>query len=164
MSFSAEKLGQLFDLRRGGVLVWIAPSKYHKNVAGNIAGTPIPNKSGKQYWHVSINGRKYKRSHLVYCMTTGRWPQEQIDHIDGNSLNDDPSNLREATHMQNMWNLKRRKRRLALPMGVKLLASGRYQARIRVNNKCLALGSFETSEMASAVYQSARKQHFGEFA
>ncbi|SRR6266404_6565444 len=164
MSFTAEELLRLFRLEEHGVLVWVAPSKYHKNVIGKVAGAPTPGHSGKHYWNISINGRRYKRSHLVYCINAGRWPREQIDHIDGNSLNDDPSNLREASHMQNMWNLKRRKKRLALPMGVKLLASGRYQARIRVNNKCLALGAYETPDLASAVYQSARRQHFGEFA
>lgn len=42
--------------------------------------------------------------------------------------------------------------------------SGRYQARIAYNKKMIHLGSFDTPEQASAIYQQKRKEYFGEYA
>ena len=158
-----EQLRQMFQLNSDGSLTWLSISKYHIEKLGRAAGSPIPS-HGKAYWAVQINGRKVKRSRIVFCLTHGRWPQQQIDHINGNSLDDRPENLREATVTQNAWNHKRRAKRSPTPMGVRFERSGRYRARIAVNKKQLNLGVFATMDMASDAYQAARRQHFGEFA
>jgi hypothetical protein len=159
-----DQLREMFDLRPGGVLIWKKPSKFHKNVIGKVAGSIQPNSSGKKYRAVSIGGRKYKCSHVVFCLANGRWPNDQVDHRDGNSLNDDPTNLREATPTQNAWNHKGRRKRSGLPMGVKRMPNGRFQARIAVNKKKLSLGTFASADKASEAYRRARTEHFGEFA
>ncbi len=161
---SPEALRRALILIPGGKLIWANPSEYHCGLIGYEAGGPVPSHNGKVYWKVSIGGRKYSRSRLVFCFIHGRWPTDQIDHIDGDSLNDSPSNLREATVTQNAWNHHKRAKKSLLPMGVKALPSGRFQARIAVNKKSLSLGVFATEEEASAVYRAARSEHFGAFA
>jgi hypothetical protein len=160
----APQLRRMFGMRHDGTLIWTAPPKQHMDLVGCIAGSPIPNHSGKAYWAVQIAGRKVKRSHIVFCLIHGRWPSVQVDHIDGNSLNDAPNNLREATATQNAWNHKKRAKKSALPMGVKALRNGRFQARIGVHKESISLGTFPTPETASEAYQRARVHHFGEFA
>lgn len=160
----AEQLRQMLELNEGGSLTWRNLSKHHAEKLGGEAGSPRPHHSGKAYWHVQIHGRKFKRSHIVFCLTQGRWPSGQIDHINGDSLDDRPSNIREATLTQNAWNHKGRAKQSPLPMGVRLSKSGRYVARIAVNKHKLTLGTFDTASQAEAVYRAARREYFGEFA
>ena len=146
-----------------GRMFWKAPPKNHSELLGIEAGAARPNR-GKSYWVVKIDAKAYKRGRLIFLVAHGRLPSPCIDHINGDSLNDRLINLREATITQNAWNHKKRKRRIALPMGVRSLSSGRYQARIAVNKKMNYLGIFDTPEDASVIYQQARAQYFGEFA
>ena len=67
-------------------------------------------------------------------------------------------------HMQNAWNHKKRARKINLPMGVRNMASGKFQARIACNNKMMHLGTFDTPEQASSAYQQKRLEYFGEYA
>lgn len=160
-----KRLRQMLDYHpETGIMVWRGCSKYHRSMNGKEAGHPIPSQSGKLYWKVSIDGKKYNRSRLAFAWMTGRWPLHCIDHIDGNSENDRWVNLREATVTENAWNHKRRAKKAALPMGVRSLPSGRFAARIAVNRKMIHLGSFDTPEAASREYQKAREVHYGQFA
>ena len=160
----AEQLREMFELNRRGELIWLLPPKQHPRMLGRVAGCPRQTHNGKTYWHVQINGRKYLRSHIVFCMAYGRWPIDQIDHIDGDSLRDVPENLREATATQNAWNHKKRAKKSPLPMGVRKAVSGRYVARIAVNKRKITLGTFDEPDQAARAYQAARAQYFGEFA
>lgn len=159
---------RIFELFRvdadAGRLFWKSPPKNHSRLLGLEAGCPRRASSGKLYWHIKIGARAYKRAHLIFCAVHGRWPSPLCDHKDGDSLNDRPENLREATTTQNAWNHKARSRRIRLPMGVRHMASGRFQARISHYGRQLHLGTYETPEQASAVYAAKRKELFGDYA
>lgn len=148
-----------------GRFFWRRPSKYHSEKAGSEAGCPQPTHCGKLYWVIRLDGRGYRRGRLVFFVLNGRWPEPCVDHISGDSLDDRPENLREATIAENAMNHKRRARRIQLPMGVRLVrGSGRYQARISHNKRQHHLGCYDTPEEAQAVYAAKRKEMFGEFA
>jgi hypothetical protein len=147
-----------------GEFFWVKPSKYHNDLIGKLAGNPQPTKRNKYYWVIQINGKKYKRGHLVYFLTHGEWPKPCLDHINGNSLDDRPENLRKATIMENAWNHKSRKRKINLPMGVRVNCSGRFSARIAYKGKQIHLGAFDTPQDASNIYQLKRKELYGQFA
>lgn len=153
-----------FD-RDAGRFYWRSPSKFHREKIGMEAGTLQPNHCGKQYWVIRLDGKAIKRSRLVFFVINGRWPEPCIDHINGDSLDDRPCNLREATVAQNAMNHKRRARRIPLPMGVRLVpGSGRFQARISHNKRQHHLGCYDTPEEAATVYAAKRKEMFGDFA
>lgn len=152
----------LFD-KASGKVFWRNPPKNHPRLIGKESGGPVIGTTGKGYWKISIRGKKFSRSRLMFYFSNGFWP-DQVDHIDGNSLNDSISNLRAATQTQNAWNHKKRGRKINLPMGVRNLSSGRFSARIIVNHKTIYLGSFETPEEAHLAYKKARLHHYGEFA
>jgi hypothetical protein len=146
-----------------GRLFWIRPPKNHSELCGKEAGCERISHSGKSYWIIKVDGRPYRRGHLVYLAQYGRHPKPQLDHKDGNSLNDSISNLRKATVFQNSWNHKRRRKSSPLPMGVK--ASGKkFIARIAYKYRQIHLGSFNTIDDAHRSYLTARKEMFGEFA
>ena len=164
MSEVEQVLDRLSFNKETGEFFWIKPSKYHSNLVGTIAGGARYSKRNKEYWVIKLNGKAYKRGRLVYLITHGKWPDPCVDHINGNSLDDRPENLRQATIMENSWNHKSRKRKLNLPMGVRLNPTGSYSARITVNKKQIHLGCFITAEEAKSVYQAARKEMYGQFA
>lgn len=146
-----------------GKCVWLDATKHHRPLVGQEAGSARKNRNGKYYWVIKIDGVAYKRSQLVLTLSSGEWPVEMVDHIDGNSLNDVASNLRHATGTQNAWNHKTRKKAADTPMGVRKLPNGKFQARIACQNKQIALGVFDSVELASAAYQAGRKEYFHAF-
>ncbi|CAB3952810.1 HNH endonuclease [Achromobacter piechaudii] len=146
-----------------GVVVWKDATKYHKNLAGEIAGGPR-NSRGKPYWTIRINGIPYRRSQIVLVMATGVWPAETVDHINGDSLDDRACNLRHASITQNNWNQRRRAKEDGLPTGVRLTKGGRFQARIACHQKPLHLGIFDSADAAHRAYQEKRVELFGRFA
>lgn len=162
-SLAYLKTRLLVDVHRG-VATWIDATAQHAALNGREAGSARTNHSGKVYWHIKVDGVALKRSHIVFLFAHGRWPDNQVDHISGDSLDDRIVNLREATAMQNAWNHKRRAKRSHCPMGIRRMASGRYQARIACNKRTVYLGTFATEHEATQAYQQQRKELFGEFA
>jgi hypothetical protein len=149
---------------RKGVFYWIKPPKAHADLLGEEAGSAAQSGSGKSYVNIQIGGRKYRRSRLAFLYMIGRWPDETIDHINGNSLDDRWVNLREATIMQNAWNHHKRRKRSTLPMGVRTNPSGRFSARICVNRRHIQLGTFDCEYEAHEAYRIASIKYYGEFA
>lgn len=146
-----------------GRFFWRSAPRCHSELHGQEAGFANLGRGGKSYWVIKINGRKYKRSHLVFLVRHGRFPFPCADHRDGNSLNDRPENIREVTVQQNAMNHRKRAKRSQLPMGVKALGS-RFQARIAHKKRQICIGSFATAEEARAAYLIKCKELFGEYA
>jgi hypothetical protein len=146
-----------------GELIWTRPPKQHPRLVGTHAGSPQASR-GKSYVAVQHNGRKFKRSWLIFLWVNNRWPAKEIlDHADGNSLNDAIDNLREATFLENNQNHKAHSRHIQLPMGVRRSAK-RFVARLTVNGRQISLGAFDTINEAHAAYLLGRKEAFGDFA
>jgi hypothetical protein len=89
-------------------------------------------------------------------------PDKQIDHVDGDGLNNRRSNMRVATVTQNMANRLADRRNLLGLKGVQV-SKLRYRAAICPAGKKIHLGSFATPEEASAAYQGAAKVLWGKF-
>ena len=164
---SMEVINALFFIDAdNGKLYWKNVDKAHKQLNGFEAGGPVPSNK-KQYWVVTINKQKYKRSHIIIMASTGLWPENQVDHINGDSLDDRKDNLRHATELQNAWNHKKRKRRselsAALPMGVRRNGCG-FAARIGYKGKLINIGTYKTVDDAASAYKEKRSELFGEFA
>jgi hypothetical protein len=91
---------------------------------------------------------------------------EVLDHIDGNSLNNQRNNLRFATPTENSVNQKMLNRTTSL-RGVSLdnrLKKAPYVARIRINGKKTHLGTFTSKEEAARAYDAKALALYGKFA
>lgn len=87
-----------------------------------------------------------------------------IDHIDGNGLNNRRINLRLATRSQNSWNARPQKNAASKYKGVAShKASGKWQVRIRHDEKQIWLGYYDDEEAAHAAYCEASERLHGEF-
>lgn len=93
----------------------------------------------------------------------------QVDHINGNKLDNRKENLRIANASTNKANCGLRSSNTSGYKGV-VFAKARkhlptpWAAQIKVNYKTIGLGYFSTKEEAALAYNEASLNHFGEFA
>lgn len=88
-----------------------------------------------------------------------------IDHIDGNGLNCQKSNLRIANRSQNGANRKSSKSSTSKYLGVSLCKDSRkWRAQITYNKKTISLGRFIMEIDAAKKYNEAAIMYHGEFA
>jgi hypothetical protein len=102
--------------------------------------------------------------HLAWFFVHGEWPLSQIDHINGDRLDNRIVNLRLATWGQNARNAKLRVDNRLGVKGIRITPSGRYEARLAVDRKCLQIGTFLTLEDAVKALKEKRNLLHGEFA
>lgn len=125
--------------------------------AGAIAGI-----HGPTGYRIRVDRTSYKAHRLVYLYIHGFLPEGEIDHRNGNPNDNRLSNLRLATHAENMGNAKRRADNTSGRKGV--ARSSAKTERWRAHFRGKYLGSFKTKDEAHAAYQQAAGGHFGEFA
>ena len=151
-----------FDMENGKVF-WKNPPKNHPKMLGKEAGASIKcGQHNKYYWKIKINKKPVFRSHIIFYIANGYKANPCIDHINGNSLDDKLSNLRQATPLENSWNHKTRNKKSNLPMGIRK-QNNKFIARINYKNQYLHLGSFENLNDAVNIYKQKRIELYGQF-
>ncbi len=108
--------------------------------------------------------RKTKRLHR-YILKIENSPKIQVDHKDGNILNNCRNNLRPCTNAQNAKNQKLNITSTSGYKGVSYMASiKKYRAYIVCNYKQINLGCFKNKKDAANAYNNAALKYHGEFA
>jgi hypothetical protein len=90
--------------------------------------------------------------------------RQRIDHRDGDGLNNQKSNLRPASHSENLRNMRcRNKHGLK---GICLLSYGAkpWKAKITYDGKLRHIGYYATAIEAAEAYDKKASEVFGEFA
>jgi hypothetical protein len=89
----------------------------------------------------------------------------EVDHVNGDSLDNRRANLRLATSSQNHANQGKRSKNSSGYKGVSFVAQrNNWLAQISVDGKQMNLGRFPTRRDAARAYDRAALEHFGEFA
>lgn len=60
-----------------------------------------------RYQIITYCSRHYRAHHLAVLLMTGSWPENIVDHIDGDGLNNRWMNLRKATQADNTRNRRK---------------------------------------------------------
>ncbi|PTT98159.1 hypothetical protein DBR45_34675 [Pseudomonas sp. HMWF031] len=141
-----------------GEFVWVAENKMHPRLTGKPAGTI---RDG--YVVIKIGGSAFRGHRIAWYMMTGEQPKI-IDHINGITTDNRFENLRNVGFSENAKNHGKEKGPSGLPVGVRILPSGRYQARITCDKKVHYLGTFNSILEAKKALSVAKTNLFGEFA
>lgn len=132
-----------------GILTW---KKNHFSVKiGQIAGAV----DDRGYRRISVNGKSYLAHRIAWTFIHDAWPNNQIDHINGNRDDNRATNLRDVTNRTNIINsYKHRNGKLPGATYLKRLKQRKHpwQAQIRMNGRQTFLGCFATKEEAHKAY------------
>jgi hypothetical protein len=128
-----------------------------------VAGTRAGWVNSRGYRQVKLLGRGYMAHRLAWLHTYGEWPQSEVDHANGEKLDNSLGNLRLATRSQNQRNVKRPADNTSGVKGVSRSTSGKWRAWLHINGRQVHLGNFENFANAVAARQRAAREAHGEF-
>jgi hypothetical protein len=140
-----------------GIFTWKVRKAHHIHV-GDIAGE----KTKRGYIAIGINRQRHYAHRLAWLYVHGEWPTLEIDHINGDGMDNRINNLRQADHNGNMHNVRKAQiNNRSGFLGVsysKRNASNPWVAEIWKNRKKIYLGYYSTPEQAHAAYLEAKRR------
>lgn len=159
---TVEQMRDLVSYDRAtGKLIWKVRLPYSRAQAGSVVGTV----SMHGYREFRAYNKMYKAHRVAWALENGVWPENDIDHINGDRTDNRIENLRPATRQQNTRNRKISARNKSGFKGVSWNAhSKKWMAFFSLDGKRKFLGRFDVPEDAHAVYRDAVNAHYGDFA
>jgi hypothetical protein len=124
---------------------------------GSVAGV-----SSSGYSKIKIAGDSYQVHTLVWKYHTGLNPVGQIDHINGDSLDNKFKNLRDVTRSENQHNRRIPSNNKSGYKGVRKTKYGTFHAFYNIKGHDVNLGSFATKEEAIAARKEAELKDWGD--
>lgn len=152
-----ETLNLLFEFKDG--VLYNKPDRPYPAKAGQPVGYEIVG-----YQFVEVKRQKYAVHRIAFYMQHG-WVPDEIDHINGNGMDNRIQNLRPATTAQNAQNRSLLITNTTGYKGVRThKRSNRFQAQMKINGKQRHLGTFDTKELAAEFLDLARDMVHGVYA
>ena len=150
-----------------GHLFW--KDRHGEKMKGGRTGRWTSQFTGKKAGHLASSGyvmvgirQKLLCAHrVIWEMVHGPIPSGmKIDHINGNCSDNRICNLRLASHGQNRSNSRHSAR-----SGLKgvYIERHKYRAQIRVNKKCISIGTYSTKGEAAVAYAKSSLMYQGRF-
>lgn len=116
------------------------------------------------YARTRIGGRKHASYIRMHRLIMEVAPGVEVDHINGDTLDNRRCNLRVATRLEQSRNTGMRKNNSTGYKGVSYIEKlGKFRAYIVVNRKQIHLGLFVKAEEAAAAYEKSAAELFGAF-
>jgi hypothetical protein len=105
---TVEELESLFLYKpETGELYW-HNTRVRRVKAGDLAGI-IDKGRNTYYRRVRIKGQTCRAHVIAWALSNRAWPKQDIDHKNGDGLDNRISNLREVSQSQNHMNMRSRK-------------------------------------------------------
>ncbi|HGV3510350.1 HNH endonuclease [Klebsiella pneumoniae] len=143
-----------------GVFTWQLSNSNRVRVGGT-AGSP--NSGG--YILIWVDRKSYPAHRLAWFYVNGKWPENEIDHINGVKFDNRICNLRQATHAENCRNRSMKKNNTSGVKGVSREGRlNKWRAECMVNGKQHRLGLFSSLTEADKAVRQFREIHHGDFA
>lgn len=124
-------------------------------------------RSGNSFYAARYGGKKGGSHHIWMHRVILDAPKGfEVDHINGNKLDNRRENLRIATRAQNAFN----RAKFKIPSSSRFKGvtfhkrDKKWQACIKVNGRSIFLGYFKNEVDAARAYNEAAAEYFGEFA
>lgn len=125
-----------------------------------------PVRGKHEYAMGTTSGSHKTRKHMFMHRLLLNAPKGMdVDHIDGNGLNNQRSNIRLATRAQNQMNKKKKPACSSIYKGVYFRKCRRkWISYIRINKQKTFVGYFDTEVEAALAWNEAAKKNHGKFA
>ncbi|MCZ8945243.1 HNH endonuclease, partial [Escherichia albertii] len=134
----------------------------HSHRAGDEIKTSI---NGSGYRQVCFAGIQMFVHVVVFALHNKRMPLKNIDHINGNRLDNSPKNLREASRIANSRN---QKTKCNSRSGIKNVLwnkqKNKWAVQVRTDFGRLYFGNYEDLELACLVASEAINKYHGQYA
>lgn len=140
-----ERLKEVLDYNsETGLFFW--KRKINKIPNGKPAGA----NQNRGYIQLMIDSHNYLAHRLAWLYVHGKWPKNQIDHINRDKKDNRILNLRDVSNSTNQLNIGLRSHNSSGVTGVVKSAKPHrpWAAQINRNNKKIFLGYFQTIEEA----------------
>lgn len=133
---------------------------------GRFAGKPaFTTKNAVGYYVGSVCWVKLLAHRVAWALHYGSWPEDCIDHINGNTLDNRICNLRTASKSTNGMNRRRQENNKSGVKGVYFDTSkGKWVAQLTAGGKRLLMRRFNKLEDAKEAYAEFAKLYHGEYA
>ena len=159
------ELKERFEYREDGNLIRRYAVPGNGNFAGSVVGFRPKNLNSRsnRYVTTTIAGQHYTVHRLIYMYHHGVMP-DQLDHINGNSLDNRIENLRPCVTAENTCNRARFKNNTSGYKGVSWNTRlSRWFAYVDANKVRTNIGYFDTLEEAAHAAAQLRVKLHGDF-
>lgn len=162
MALTVDQVGELLRYTpETGEFIWLRSNSNRVKV-GQVAGC-LCKISG--YRLIGINGRVYKANRIAYLLMVGEWPDDVVDHANGEPSDDRWSNLRLATRSQNCCNTRKPAHNTSGFKGVVWSSqNNKWQAKATKDGKSYHFGFFDCPAKAAELRQREVARLHGDFA
>jgi len=157
-----EKYFEYFD----GYLIWKQSTNPQKIRIGDLAGAISVGGNGIPRMRVSFFNKSYYNHRIIWNLHYGEIPENmEIDHIDGNPLNNKIENLRLCNRQQNCFNTKSKRTSTSKYKGVSFSNREKcWKAQIQLDGKNYHIGNFKSEYEAHLAYSEVALEFQKEFA
>ncbi len=109
---------------------------------------------------IRIHGKAYQAHRLAWMYMTGAYPQNFIDHINGDPFDNRWLNLRDVTLSSNSQNQRRphSRNKTGLLGAHSHGRNGKWSSSIRAGGKNINLGTFSSALEAHTAYLTAKRR------
>jgi len=143
-----------------GLFTWKESRRVVKK--GDIAGCEFKNSNGRIYISIRVNRKLFLAHRLAFLYMENEIPNSNIDidHINGNGIDNRWINLRKVTRTGNMQNAKINSRNKSGICGVSLIKNtNKWYAYIRADGKSINLGVYENKHDAIMARKNAETKY-----
>ena len=133
--------------------------RWNKRFSGQETGYEY--RDGRtSYKQVNINNKNYLAHRLAWLIYYKEWPKKNIDHINGNGIDNRIKNLRDASQQENLRNARMQSNNSSGVRGVSFDRRRQvWLARIKISGKSKHLGYFTNFDEAVETRKHAERKH-----
>jgi len=124
------------------------------DASGNAV--PVGSLGTRGYIKVYVYGRYYSAHRLAMFYETGTWPEHDVDHINGNRVDNRLENLRCVTRQQNSQNRIKVYGKSKFRGVCWCKQQEKWKAYASVNGKMKVFGYYQSEEMAGVAAKAGR--------
>lgn len=120
----------------------------------------------KKYGRHLVDGKMVYLARFAVYLMTGKWPDGEVDHVNGDTHDNRWITLRVCSRRENAKNRRKYKTNKSGYKGVyssKYKETVYYHAKIQVDGKAVFLGTHPSAEEAYAAYCEAATKYHKEF-